>query len=448
MNRVLSAIPAPACLLDVEGRVTATNERFASLVGAPDGDRSDDPAGPTVEGVDPESLPADGSTVTRDLTIRGGTGSVDARGDLCLVDDCRPRDAALCVLPSLEDRSRDLVPEPVRSVVEDLPVGAFVLRDDGSVGVWNARMEELLDWSKSDTLGERPPFVPEAAGDAWQSIRERVYGGEIVRERDLRLRTAEGATRTLRITAGPIRDGGRIRGLLALVSETVAGERRKRQLELLDRVLRHNVRNDMNLVEGNAELLRQELSDPDLLELCDGIAEASRSILALSEKARTLKQVTGPVTRVEPLPVTDIVADVVERYRKQYPEADIEFGAGLSVTGRASPLLEVAVENLLENAIVHNDGEPHVEVSVDVTWTAGSEAVEVVVADDGPQIPEQERQVLADEHEDVLQHGSGIGLWLVYWITKESGGELVYEPRDPRGNELTIRVPRGVPGPG
>jgi signal transduction histidine kinase len=100
----------------------------------------------------------------------------------------------------------------------------------------------------------------------------------------------------------------------------------------------------------------------------------------------------------------------------------------------------VAVDNLLENAVVHGDSlTPSVSVTVRRRETDGT--VDVVVADDGPGIPEQERQVLVDGRETPLEHGSGLGLWLVNWIVSESMGELAFDDNEPRGSVVTISLP-------
>jgi signal transduction histidine kinase len=107
---------------------------------------------------------------------------------------------------------------------------------------------------------------------------------------------------------------------------------------------------------------------------------------------------------------------------------------------RSSDLLGLAVDNLLENAVVHTTSlSPTVEVTVRRDEETGT--VEVSVADDGPGIPRQEREVLVDGQETPLDHGSGIGLWLVNWIVSESMGTVSFGENDPTGSVVTLRLP-------
>lgn len=59
------------------------------------------------------------------------------------------------------------------------------------------------------------------------------------------------------------------------------------------------------------------------------------------------------------------------------------------------------------DAVVHNDSpEPSVHVTID---DAGTNRYRLLVADDGPGISHQERQVILSGNEQALHHGSGLG---------------------------------------
>lgn len=64
------------------------------------------------------------------------------------------------------------------------------------------------------------------------------------------------------------------------------------------------------------------------------------------------------------------------------------------------------------------------------------------MADNGPGIPECELGVLERGYETPLEHTSGLGLWLVNLIVRESDGDLLYAENDPRGSKITIRLQR------
>ena len=52
--------------------------------------------------------------------------------------------------------------------------------------------------------------------------------------------------------------------------------------------------------------------------------------------------------------------------------------------------------------------------------------------------PAVDREVLLEGEEAPLEHGNGIGLWLVNWIVTRSGGRIAFDENDPRGRRVTL----------
>jgi signal transduction histidine kinase len=99
---------------------------------------------------------------------------------------------------------------------------------------------------------------------------------------------------------------------------------------------------------------------------------------------------------------------------------------------------------LLENGVAHNpDPEPVVEVVIEQV----GDTVTVAVRDEGPGIPEQDRAVVAGRQEvDALFHASGLGLWYVYWVVRNLGGEVSFADREPTGSEVRLTLQRAADG--
>jgi signal transduction histidine kinase len=105
-------------------------------------------------------------------------------------------------------------------------------------------------------------------------------------------------------------------------------------------------------------------------------------------------------------------------------------------------MLSTAVYQVMENAVEHNDNaEPHVTVCADYAGDR-EDMIRLQVADDGPGIPETERELIDEEREITqLRHASGLGLWLVDWVLGQSGGSVAFDANEPRGTVVTLSVP-------
>lgn len=213
---------------------------------------------------------------------------------------------------------------------------------------------------------------------------------------------------------------------------------RERQLQVLGRMLRHNLRNDLNVIRGRAETIVADATDP-IAAHARQIIETSNGLLSMAEKERTIDKLLQEHPGPEPVDVVRVAHAAVEQARNAYPHADVEVDAPETLLAAAAPQLERAIEELIENAVVHDDdATPHVTVRI-----TADDHVHVAVADEGPGIPEMERGVLAEDQDvDPLNHSTGLGLWLVYWVASHSDGQLRFAENDPRGSVVTLDLPR------
>lgn len=210
------------------------------------------------------------------------------------------------------------------------------------------------------------------------------------------------------------------------------------QLTVLNRVLRHDIRNHAQIIRGHAELLADTADGDDrqvrtILEEATGLAE-------LGEHARDIERMirSGDTDR-EPTELASLVEATCERLRREYPASEITVSIPEERLVSAHPLLGSAITNVVENAIEHNDKPtPRVEIEVETLPRTG--AVEIRVADDGPGIPSDEVAAIERGYETDLSHTQGLGLWIVNWVVSESGGTVRFEGNDPEGTLVRLRL--------
>lgn len=220
--------------------------------------------------------------------------------------------------------------------------------------------------------------------------------------------------------------------------------RLNRQLTVLNRVFRHDLRNAANVIHGHAELLAEGAGD-DTAESAATIREQAADLAEMSRQIRDIECVLQSEQNGRSVvDLVDLVEAELDRVERDYPAVRTDGPARDSCRVTAHSLVESAVRNVIDNAAGHNDAEsPEIDVEI---VDAGDDAVEVRIADNGPGIPDAEVAVLERGYETPLDHTSGLGLWLVSWIVRESDGEVSFRERDPRGSVVCLTFAKASAG--
>ncbi|QLH76223.1 PAS domain S-box protein [Halosimplex rubrum] len=428
---------------DGAGRIAYCNEPFAAWLGA-------DPA------------PFVGRSVERVVAERerpawtAAVGDLDPETELTREFEFRWRGSRVVLSVALTGRSgggvlgavrrpgheaerADRV-EQYRTLVESAADPMWVVDVDDRIALANAAMGEFLGADPADLegLAVSDP-VPSEAAERIAAALETVRAGDRRRwhDTDLRLPDAEGRDRRFEATFGPVRADGAVVGTVGTFRDVTERERRRAELERLRRLLAGVVCTDV--ADGVREI--GELADR-LAEAVDG--EPAALAAAIRERADALSALvtkTAAVDRIvdtDPGPTTVALDEAVDR-----AVASVDGGSAAavdvdvpSVDVRAVPVVDLAVRNLLDNALRHAGEAP----TVSVTATLAERSVTLSVADDGPGIPDAELSALERGAETPLEHGSGVGLWLVEWVVAKSGGDLSFATDD--GTRATIRFDR------
>lgn len=230
---------------------------------------------------------------------------------------------------------------------------------------------------------------------------------------------------------------------VAIYTDITDQFRNDRQLAVLYRILRHNLRNDLNIVGGYAELIAGRTDDRFVAAYAETIVKTAQQLLKLSNEARDFERVLNADQTVEPIRLEPIVDRVIDTCGSRFPAGTIEQSTVSGCTVRAGEYLELALEALVDNGLRHSAAETP-WVRIDATVDAGT--VAITVCDNGPGIPPAERAVVTGERSITpLEHGSGLGLWLVAAVGDVYGGRVEFAERDGGGSEVTILLPEAEP---
>jgi PAS domain S-box-containing protein len=329
--------------------------------------------------------------------------------------------------------------ETFRDIVERIDDPIMLQDLDGKFQLVNEGLTTYADHSKAELMGETESlFMDEKSATRIEARKEQVLQQERAVQYTISPDFPETDAETFSTVRYPYYEtDGTLAGTIAICRNVTDLESREEQLQVMDRVLRHNLRNDMTTVGMFAQRLADSLSG-ELSSNAERIHKTSRKVNQMIEKQRKITKFLTKDPRLQSIDLARLVDTVVRRLSDQYPQADISYSTPNECTVRATMDLEEAVIELAENAIVHSDQDsPNVRVDLDCSGEAT-----LVITDDGPGIPEMDRQVLAHGTGlEQLYHGSGIGLWLVHLIVTHSEGTVSVEDNDPRGTVVTIQFP-------
>jgi len=308
----------------------------------------------------------------------------------------------------------------VEGAFEDIADGVVILDRDRDVVAINESARQQFDCRGDAVLGESVETIDQALGTAAET-------DEIV--------DVDREGRILEVSSSVVEDSrGRLTGYTLSIRDVTQQRHRKQRLEVLNRVLRHNLRNDMTIVKGFAEALAEE-EDSDRAQ---AIVERSDELLGRADKAREIERAVSGRPQFAPVEIRPIVDNVVDSLQQEHPDASVAVSVpgGLQVVTEGSTL-ELVLRNLVENAIEHGASKAG-DNTVRVRATRSKAGIEFTVSDDGPGIPQNEIDVL-ETTESALDHGSGLGLWLVYWGSARLGGDLAFDVDD--GTTVRLSIP-------
>lgn len=331
--------------------------------------------------------------------------------------------------------------------IDAAPIGITMSdpdREDNPLVFANSHFEELTGYDESEAIGRNCRFLqgeatdPETRAELREAIDDdRPVSVDVVNYR------RNGERFWNKVDVAPVRDGeGAVTAYVGFQADITGRKIREERFEVLLRVLRHNFRNKINVVDGYLDMLAADY-DGQPPESLERVERAVEDLISLTETARRNETILHGAAKSPPRVRLDRrLPEVVAGFRDRYPEAtlDLHLPADGPVEVRVGGLL-AAIEEAIENAIEHNErSEPTVAVRVE---THGDGWVEIEIEDDGPGIPGPEVDVLS-EGETQLKHADRLGLWSIYWIVARAGGSLEVTDADGGGSVIALSVPAGA----
>jgi PAS domain S-box-containing protein len=302
----------------------------------------------------------------------------------------------------------------------------YVFGPDAEILRWNDRLGEVTGYTDEEIAGMTPTdFFPEDHRDRIaEAVEEVIETGSSTAQADYL--TADGERiphefTGIRLT-GPDGDLLGFAGIGRDITERLEHEQRLKarteRLEEFASIVSHDLRNPLNVAEGRLDLAREECDNEHL----DAVAGAHDRMGQLIEELLTLAKDGEIAVDTQTISLATAVETCLETV--QTDEATVRVESDCTFPADESRLRQL-LANLVRNAIDHGDG--------DVTVRIGALENGFYVADDGPGIPESERDQVFESGFTTAGDGIGKGLsivqrvvdahgWTVEATESESGG--------------------------
>lgn len=327
-------------------------------------------------------------------------------------------------------------------IIEEMQEGYLLVGPDGKILDHNTTASEILD--------ETAPLTGTGVERVLPNYRPHEPTGESAAT-TFETRLGDGETAmTIETSASRLVRNGQPIGTLCVFRDITERKQYQQELqdqrdslELLNAVVRHDIRNDLQTVLSYAEILAYNGHVTD-----DGQAHVEKiqtntdNAIELTTKARELAAVMlqndADLTAVN---LSRVLTETIEEVDSAFETA--HFTTDRPQTEyrvRADDMLSAVFRNLLKNAVQHNDKpDPRITLTV----RARAETVRVVIEDNGPGIPDGQKEVVFGEGDAGLDSdGTGLGLHLVQSLVDKYGGSIWIEDRDPEGTRFVTELPR------
>ncbi|WP_158303753.1 PAS domain S-box protein [Natronomonas pharaonis] len=353
-----------------------------------------------------------------------------------------------------------LVPEAVRRItahrdalrykeaITHTATAVFITDTDGTIEYVNPAFERLTGYSKREAIGSTPSMLQsgDMDDDYYDQLWDTINAGEVFKER-ITNKTKHGDRYIAEQTISPILDDdGSPSAFVAIQFEVTNRMLREQRLSVLHRVLRHNLRTNLNVIDGHATLVEDQLdaaADADTtLEAANDSLETIRAhTTKLADQSATAQRIEQALSNDRSgrtcLPVAELATTARETAERL--GGTCEVAVRMDRCRQIDAELRQVVEELVENAVVHNDAPP-AEATVRLTLEQDGNELVLVIEDDGPGIPDTELVFTEEGTEEPLHHSSGLDVWLVKWLVVSIGGSVTVSTDDD-GTSVRVAVP-------
>jgi len=315
--------------------------------------------------------------------------------------------------------------EEYRNLIENSLIGVYKTTLTGEIVLVNRAFLEMLEYSKEEILKLNAEQLYKNKEDRKKLLDILKRDGKVAGfETELVSRSGK----VINVLIGAVLEESHITGTVLDITERKNMENRlidlTEKLRLLNKILRHDVTNDVTTILGAIEVFK---ITKDESYIDDAVKAAERSIQLINEM-RELESVIF-AGKLKPVDVRKVIEDIKRRY-------NIEFRVEGSCIALADDAISSVINNIVRNAVLHGKTE-----RVDVHLDKLNGFCEIRIADYGKGIPDE---IKKDVFKEGFKYGetghTGLGLYIAKSVVERYGGIIWVEDNEPRGSTFVIRL--------
>ena len=341
------------------------------------------------------------------------------------------------------------------TILERIATGVIAIAPDGRVSAMNGAATRLLGFDRP-RVGEMAAVVFEREDiEPLRALVEKGSAGEVAAQEITLARDGQEVRLAAAATA-LLNESGELEGRVVVLDDVTPLIRAQRVAAWRDvaRRLAHEIKNPLTPIQLCAERLRRHFGAApsparELVEECTGtIVGEVESLKALVDEFAQFARMPAP--RTVPTDLHGLLDDTLALYNGLLRAVRLERAYAESV-----PMVRVDPEqirrmiiNLVDNAVEAlggpdgkaPSGQPGV-ILVGTEHDQMNAVVRIIVADNGPGIPDADREKLFMPYYSTKKRGSGLGLAIVRRIVAEHGGSIEVGGHTPSGTRFAIELP-------
>jgi len=321
----------------------------------------------------------------------------------------------------------------LESIFKATPVGIGVVLNRVFVIV-NDYLCDMVGYSKEELVGNSSRMIYpteeeyEYVGREKYSLIEKYGVGSV----ETKFKKKDGAIINVLLSSSMIDRNNPSKGTIFTVLDITDRKKYEAQinnlndnLKLLNKILRHDIANDLTIISIALEMINTENKD-----MKDKAFTAIQRSTELIEKIRALESTISARTDLKPIRA----GDMAHSMKRIYSNVKINVNGDCDVI--ADEALASVIDNIISNAITHGKTN-----RIDIEITSRNNSCEIKIIDYGKGIPNDIKERIFDESfSHGPERGTGIGLFIAKKTIERYGGAVTVTDTLPNGATFVITL--------